>query len=268
MRPWLMMFKKDFRMSKLSLIGFCGLIVLSALFISMSYTYQRGFAISIGIMALMMGPIALYFPIHLILSMRQEWHRSAPVWLHSPISGYLLLLSKMAVGFIYYIASLVVVFLFSYWILHIGLTQWEFGQNTVPFTNLKSIFPDIQLAMTLGFIAMIFAGIYMSVWAALISASVQAVKNRWRKLSVLLGIIIFLIPTWGFSELYRLSFVQSLLHLGQFQIPIHYRDFEGLSVTDQIAHPTFYTSEIVFYMIVVAVVFYIAGWLLDKKVEV
>jgi hypothetical protein len=268
MQSWLMMFKKDFRMSRLSLIGFCGLIVLSALLVSIGYTYAHGTEIAIGVLSLLLGPMMLYFPVHMLLSLRHEWHRSAPLWLHTPFSGYLLLLSKMAVGLIYWIASLLVVGVFGYWIANISIGKPGDSFQHESVANPQALFYDIRLAFLFAFLAMIATGLYMGVWASLISTSMQAVRNRWRKLSILIGIIIFLIPTWGFAALYHLEFIRNLLHVGGFQLSIQLQEFSETTGFGQTIPVTFYAGEIVFYILVVSAVFYITSWLLDKKVEV
>ncbi len=268
MQPWLMMFKKDLRMSKLSLIGFCVLIAVSLLFVSISYTNERGSAFAIGLMAMLMGPIILYFPVHLLLSLRHEWHKSAPIWLHTPISGYGLLLSKAVVGLIYFLACLIIMILFGYWISQIGLHRWIAPLGDIHAQTLQSLIPDIWTVILFGLLGIVAIGIYMGVWAALISVSMQSVKNQWSKFSLLLGVIIFLIPTWGFAELSRVSFLRQVLRIGQIDIPFRVQISSTAPMVDHVGHLTLYTGTIIAYVLVVSVVFYLTGWLLDKKVEV
>lgn len=268
MQAWLMVFRKDLRMSRLSLVAFIGLIVVSLLFISLSYTYQSGLEFALAFLTILTGPLMLYFPIHLLLSLRHEWQRSAPVWLHTPISGLNLLLSKMLVGLIYFLASLLVMVIFGAWLVNIGLHRWGTFQNATLTTSLHSALPNLWIILVLGLLGMVAVSLYMGVWAALISVGMQSVKNRLRRFSLLVGVLIILIPTWGFAQLYRIPLFQNLLHLGQVQIPIHYQNTVNQAPKAEVVHVTLYASEMVFYVIVVAVVVYLSGWLLDKKVEV
>lgn len=275
---WFVMFKKDFRMSKPSLIILCGLIALWLLLMVSTHATMKGSIFLIGLMAMLVWPLMFYFPAHVLRSLHQEWRKTSHLWLHTPISGWSLLSSKMAVGLSYFAGYLLVMYGFFSWVIYFGLEQLNLPQhaNAQPM-DLKSVLQDVNvfLLVAISFIGLILFGIYMGLWAALISVSMEAVKNRLNKLSWLLGIGIFLIPTWGFSELLRIDFIRNLLQLGTFKIYFLTHNLMHIEQSGQVvgvsaseAYIPLHVGGIVFYILICVVLFYLTGWLLEKKVEV
>lgn len=275
---WLVMFKKDFRMSKSSLVILFGLIVLWLLLVVSTQTTWRGSVFLIGSLSMLVWPLMFYYPVHVLRTLRQEWQKSSHLWLHTPMSGWSLLSSKMAVGLSYFAAYLVVMYGFFSWFVNFGVEHMKLpGEAHVQPLELKSLLSNVNvpLVIAISFLGLLCFGIYMGLWAAFISSCMQAVKNRWNKLAWLLGIVIFLIPTWGFSELNRVDFIRNLLHAGTFKMYVlannlTYMDESGQSagLSAAQAYIPIHAGEIVFYVLVSSVLFYLTGWLIEKKVEV
>jgi hypothetical protein len=116
---------------------------------------------------------------------------------------------------------------------------------------------------------MIFvSGLYMGFWAMLISVSMASGKRFLKKGRWLIGLAVFLIATWGLGAFSHTEIHDFITHWGLFHITIT----PPADNMNTMFHAPFqiplYAGELFFNLFIAAAVFYLSGWLLDKKVEV
>lgn len=258
MKTWSSLVRKEYLLNRNLVRGGFLLVIIS--FLLAYYLKFRYQSPNPGLVLLL--PLASlwiwYLPIYLFTSLSKEWKYTSHLWLHLPQSGWQLLAAKFLAGLPAMLSSMIFYGLLSTCI------AWE---NLMPLLSAYSV--PFSLVLQWAAIFLVFtlaASFYLGLWAVMASVAMASVKSFLRRGRWLVGLGVLLLPTWGMGSLANTSVYQSLTHWGAFQVALPLpQEFIHLS---QAFTYTLYAGEVLFYLLICAGLFFLAGWLLDYKVEV
>lgn len=256
MKVWSSLLKKEYLLNRTLVLGGFALLLIGIFFDLYLHVNSRypvaGMGTGLALMAV--GLHIWYLPIYVFTSLSKEWKHTSHLWLHLPQSGWQLLASKIITGLGAMLVSFGVTSIFALWI-----AQDEIAMLAIPWPII------IQYGLYLSFALFIYS-LYMALWAMMFSVTMATVKRFLKKGTWLAGLLVLLIPTWGLSKFVSTKAYSALVHWGVINInlpaPVQYE--HALDVH----HLSLYTGEILFYILLMAALFYLSGWLLDRKVEV
>ncbi|QED48749.1 hypothetical protein [Cytobacillus dafuensis] len=204
----------------------------------------------------------LYLPAFLITSLNTEGQ--SQLWLHNPNSGVKLFLAKLAAGSVYFLISLLLAMFFAHWQVNLS----DHGGGFTQF--IEEPFPNMML---MG-VAIVLSSIYLGVWVLFYWSFYHSLKKvpiarnfRW---PILIGFWILLEVVSNYIQ--NLPFYKNLKQSGVISldfmksIKIEVGDSIGTGKVVEAAEISL-TNGII-YAAVVILVFFIAVWLLERKVEV
>jgi hypothetical protein len=262
--------KKELRLMRNFALGVLVAVIIGGLLdVRIAYDTQVGAAsILLGTVLMVQG---LYLPFFMWISLRKEWRRKGVVWLHLPQSGQMLLFAKLLSGFVYMLLTVLVTALILLWVVNVDtqnltldrLQSKGFPAATQPDGSIYIAaihnFPHL-LWLAIPFV--LYMGLYIAIWVMTMSISVQACKHSLRKARWLVGIGIAIIATWGMDALESADAFQPLFHWGS--VSFKFIEFSGVHITPL----TFYAGQFVIESVILAALFALCSWLLDRKVEV
>ncbi|MBU8879511.1 hypothetical protein BGM26_10990 [Bacillus sp. FJAT-29790] len=202
---------------------------------------------------------AFYLPLYLLSSLNIEGQSQG--WLHNPNSGTKLFLAKIAAGLLFFLVSLFIALCVAKWgIDHAEGLSWIEGEH----------FPTISLmgaGLTLG-------SIFMGIWVLFYWSLFHSLKNvpivssfRW---PILVGVWLLLSVIWNYIQ--HQPFYQKLKKIGVIQLDsiqsIKYEVSKNSASAAFIEGSGLTIMNGIIYTAIVILVFYIAVWLLERKVEV
>ncbi|WP_067935936.1 hypothetical protein [Alicyclobacillus kakegawensis] len=265
MSSWLTILRKDLRLSRNNdLVSLIGIVVIESLLLYLAYRTHDGGATALTLSLLLLH--AFFLPIYVYMSLAREWRKTSPLWLHLPQPGWALLASKFASGLIQMLISFCVTGLGTVWIVAVDDAHLR---ALARITDAQIFYFDLQLACLLT--AAVFAlAIYMAIWAALVSLVMQATRHQLGRWRWLVGLGIVGLGTWGVGALEHSRPYHWLSDWGRWPIT--------LTVPDRWTWPGhgphtlslyhFYAGDLLWSLVLLAVVYAVCAWLLDKKVEV
>lgn len=258
MKTWSSLLRKEYLLNRTLVRGGLLLVVLS--FLLASYLKFRYQSHNPGLV--LMQPLAglwiWYLPVFLFTSLSKEWKYTSHLWLHLPQSGWQLLAAKFLAGLPAMLGTM---------ILYGLLTAWIAWEDLMPLLSAYSIPFSIVLQWAAILLVIILAmSFYLGLWAVMASVAMASFKHLFRRGRWLVGLGVLLLPTWGMSALGRTSFYQGLTQWGAFQVSLPLPP-ELISLSKAFTY-SFYAGEVLFYLLICAGLFFLAGWLLDYKVEV
>lgn len=203
---------------------------------------------------------AIYFPIFLLSSLRTEG--KTQLWLHNPNSGSKLFLAKLAACLSYYMISIFIALVVSYW--------------TINWTEIFHDFQDQVLrSLLLVGVSTSFTSIYLGIWVLFYwtfyhsMRSIPYVKNiRW-----LIIIALWILLNTIDNTIKNLSIYKSINQIGTIQIHVLQElQFEVSQISANMTSDfgTIHFSVVTgfLYVILTVIVFFTSVWLLERKVEV
>jgi hypothetical protein len=261
MQAWFSLVKKEFRVG-VPIFVLAVILYIVALLIVGITGYRFGYTMdAIGIMSLFWGAGHFFFiAIYMLYSLGVERKR-LHLWLHNPMHAGGLLTAKLLTGTAYLVISLLLVSIAAY---IGGLNFVEIPEGTwfklgmLAFIHVVLVSIDFSIYIILAYCIFLFLERYMP--------------------SFLSGTVVF-IGSWLFIYLFFWLFGQSEAYLaitewgsidfGYVAQALHFdvntREFAAsLEGTET----QFYIGNYVIELITVSIIFFIASWLLDKKVEV
>ena len=183
------------------------------------------------------------------------------------VSGSVHLASKLVSSLFGALMFLVAAYLLALWMFHIDIGHVKAVLSTQQIGNVSILLNQIPRLGLYVAVALLFFGLYIAMWVSTAYMSVQVVKNRLRKFSWLVGVVIVLLATWGLGAFESTSFYESLFGWGQFSaLPLFPPDVQAMVPTQNGTPIT--GGHIVFDAIVIAILFYVTGRLIDRHVEV
>lgn len=260
MDAWLNLVKKEFRMTRTSLLLTLGALIIVGLWLM--YLSQRyNVPIVMGPAVLLLW-VAVFLPgMFMLYSVGQELKHTPNLWLHCPQPAWMLLSAKLVISIITMILILLIEAVFVYWAV---LSLDNLAPAGIETQTLLMIVTEVGTYIALGVIA---ASIYMSSWATLISVVTATARNKLGRLRWLAGVVVFMIPTWGFDKLQETMLFQKLTEWGLFTI--QFRSLvNSIHAVSQFNGIPIYTGQIIFTIIVTVAVYALSAWLIDNKVEV
>ncbi|MCL6626596.1 MAG: hypothetical protein K6T68_08445 [Alicyclobacillus shizuokensis] len=265
MSSWLTILHKDLRLTRNDdLVSLIGIVVIESLLLYLAYRTHDGGATALSLSLLLLH--AFFLPIYVYRSLAREWRKTSPLWLHLPQPGWALLAAKFTSGLIQMLISFCVTGLGTVWIVAVDDPRLR---ALVRITDVQIFHADLKLASLLA--AAVFAlAIYMAVWAALVSLVMQATRHQLGRWRWLVGLGIVGLATWGVGALENSKLYHWLSDWGRWPITLTMpnswaRPGHG-GHTWTLVH--LYAGDLLWSVVLLAVVYAVCAWLLDKRVEV
>lgn len=202
----------------------------------------------------------IFLPIFLLSSLRTEG--KTQLWLHNPNSGSKLLLAKLAACLSYYLISILIALVISYWAINWTGLFYEFQDQVLRGLLFVGVFTSF-MTMYLGIWVLFYWTFYHSI------RSIPFLKKiRW----------VIIIAVWMLLNIIdnfikSLAIYKSLNQIGTIQIHVLKElRFEASQMSANMT-PNFGTVHFsivtgLLYVALTVVVFFTAVWLLERKVEV
>lgn len=265
---WLMMLKKDIRILRTHWLVSAGVTVAVGVMVGIAHqlsSLASGFAAVAGGFLVMANLFVL--PANLLRGLNEEMRRAPSLWLQTPQSGWAMLASKVVSSVLGALLFAFVAYLMALWMFRINIghvTSFLTVQQIRDFTIILNQIPRLGLYVMA---TLLFFGLYIAMWFSTVYISVRTVRNRLQKFSWLVGVGIVLIATWGLSALESTVWYERLFGWGQFSaLSLFSPDLQtmfpiqnGMPIT---------AGHLVFDVIVMAILFYFTGRLIDRHVEV
>ncbi|MFS0561384.1 hypothetical protein AB1K91_11640 [Terribacillus sp. 179-K 1B1 HS] len=261
MKAWLALVKKEFRVG-LPILLLAVVLFLVGLVIVAATTYRFGHVWdAVGIIGLVWGSGHFFFlAIYMLYSLGVE-RKKLHLWLHNPMHASGLLAAKLVTGTVYMIISLLIVSIAAYLG---GLHFVEFSNDTwfkigiIAFLHVVSFSIDFSVYVILAYVVFLLLERYMP---SFLSGTVVFI-GWWVFAYLSYGLIVdtkfyTAITEWGRIDL---GFIANSL---QFDISV-----KEAIVNFQGENTFIYAGNYVIELITILIIFFIASWLLDKKVEV
>ncbi|AIF65423.1 hypothetical protein [Terribacillus saccharophilus] len=261
MKAWLALVKKEFRIG-LPIMLLAVVLFLVGLVIVTATTYKFGYAWdAVGIIGLAWGGGHFFFmAIYMLYSLGVERKR-LHLWLHNPMHASGLLAAKLVTGTVYMIISLLIVSIAAY---VGGLNFVPFSDGTwfkvgmIAFVHVVSLSIDFSIYVILAYIVFLLLVRYMPTFLS--------------------GAVVF-IGWWLFAYLYFGLFSQSKFYAaitewGKIDLGFIANSLQfDISTKEALINMqgeqlTVYAGYYIIELIIILIIYFIASWLLDKKVEV
>lgn len=262
MSAWWNLIKKEYRMTRNAyLISLFILLAGGLWLVYMSHRYQVG--IIIVPTAMLLTFLVFYPALYMLRSLAWESKITPHLWLHCPQPAWMLLSAKLAVSLV---QMLVIIAMAA------GLLLWGIVIGTIPegipLTNLSSMRSFI---MEIGFYSAVFifaASIYIGAWATFISVLGATSKNILGRFRWLAGLGGILLATWGMGNLQQSLIFDKITRWGQLNIRLQNLPeiLQGVGMHTNLGYV--YTGQILFYLVLTVVLYFLSTWLLEHKVEV
>ncbi|WDL98089.1 hypothetical protein [Alicyclobacillus sp. ALC3] len=292
MSVWVTVLKKDIWILKNQWFGFLGVAVIATagVLTGSSLGILHAWApLTVGVILMFTPLVAL--PAQMARGINKEIKGTAPLWLHTPTSGWAMLGSKLISSLIgalmYFVVcySLALALFHSVNIAHAlpplhnqsqthgsgnGVTLNT--QNGITLVNLSPRHISILVAQLprIEFYVMLLLlcyGLYVSVWVTLIYMSVYAVRNQLKKFSWIVGFGVVLGAIWGLGALKNTTLYKQLFGWGSFPVlNLFPSDVRALFPGHTSA--AIVSGYFVFNAILVVLLFFIAGLLIERYMEV
>jgi len=253
---WKGLLQKEYHLGKKGVL--ISLILLAFYFllaIGISYKYeQTPIMLVLGMVAL--GFHTFFMIVYLFNSLNTE-SKNLWLWLHNPQSAKRLLLAKLLNGLFALLVSLAFNSIFV----------WYAGTKALNELNQNIYWSDITKIFSIIIFHIIAYSIYLGIWLMFAWTIHHVMKRYIGKLSGLVVLLVFFIPTWGVDKITSLPFIQSFMELGK--IDISFKLLNNLPKQINVdADPSLYIGNYLFYLIIIVAVFLLTSWLIDRKVEV
>jgi hypothetical protein len=261
MKTWLPLVKKEFRLGLpiflLTLIIFIiGVAVVGGIGYKFDHILQP-----IGIFGLVWGAGHFFFlAIYMLYSLGSEKKRMH-LWLHNPMHTSGLLLAKLFTGTVYLFVSLLITSIAAYLggleiFIEFSAVSW-FKMGVILFIHVILLALDLAVYIILAYILFLLLEKYMPAFLS----GVIVFFGGWIFNILYFGLFPFtafyeMITSWGMIDLGNLAAIMN------FEAEI-----ANVMLTFQQDFPI-YVGMYVLEAVVVTIIFFIASWLLDKKVEV
>lgn len=263
MNTWFTLLFKDFRLMRTPWVVMLGVLTAVGLGLADYAAHAvHGAEVGLAVMALILAGQLFYLPASILMALNHEWRHSAALWLQIPVSGWTLLGSKLTVSALFTVLAYAWSAVFAYWLLTMGLSR-----SFIPSSSLQFSVPPERLFFEFalyGLAGVVLLGLYLAVWVMMISVARHAVKNRLGILRSTVGVVIILIPLWGVPRLMGARWARALFRGWTVRLPLH-MDLAGGHVP---AFVHVFLGPVVMGAVIAGAVFLVAGWVMERKVEV
>jgi hypothetical protein len=275
MKVWWSLIKKEFRlMQPFLLINGLVLFISGVVGVYLALQFHSGVPSLILFIAMIWHYI--YLLVYLLISLRKE-RRYAPIWHHSPQSGWCLLSAKFTVGLVMLSLSLT---LFT--VLWLEIMPMDYHANPDPSQSWGGfpflVFIQFLVQHNWGLLVIIF--LLRALLLAALGVFIYYIRDMikyflrgWRKIlfPILFGAAFHLIVRFTDTSLY-----DALFYWGGFDLPkLSFLISSDASTSSQMHHIPYSLivgkltlGDMLYRFLLTSFCFYTAGWLLDRKVEV
>lgn len=282
MAAWTNLLVKELRLGRKF---FFGGIIFAALMAVLAIGFAAYYPYGVASIMFFAGSLVIVFYLlaYLIISFSNE-RSSYSSWMQMPLPGWSLITAKIVAGLISMLITMIVVLLLTATVMAfdgepdiMGLIEDSGGLVEVEITvedmddinigaEIINYITDHYLQLTLAFAPFwIGAAIALAGWYLIYYFS-RSTLNRWiGRWSILAGIaaVILCLRLYGLLEQ---SIVMTWFEWGT--VPIAKTNFIAGDIILDLDLHTVYFGHLLFDLILVGLVVYACGWLLDKKVEV
>ncbi|OYD08307.1 hypothetical protein [Paludifilum halophilum] len=252
MSVWWYLFRKEFRLMRTFWIV-NGLLLLCAGLISGYAVHLHRSVLPELFLAVFLAWHTFYLLLYLLLSFHEE-QRNAPLWMQSPQSGWLLLSAKFVAGWVLFCLSWILTLLLL-WVVTEGVPGWRSlngGILILAFTQRVLFFAE--LGALVYFLFHVF-GNRLKGW-------------RWALYPVFFVGMVFLTVQFKNTSLYDIWFRWGAVDAVSPPPPADATGPSAAHVFHNLFGAPIYGGDLLFGLVLTGVWFYLAGWLLDRKVEV
>ena len=263
MSAWISLTKKELRLGlPVFLIPVIAFILIAALAFYIGNRSGYGWESLAGFAMFATGAQVLYLVYYLLYSLSSE-KKKLHLWLHNPMSGGALLFAKVVAGLI---SMTITLFLTGATLL----ISYQMSPLIQGHIQMISIF-DLTF----------FAGIHLFLFALSIAAYflffwmifLMFTRRLGTFLSLLSTFVIFIVASILYGWFTDSVIYQTLTNWGTFQLDtlqgINFTiDNNGAEVITDAATFSLYTGVYLFETLITLLLFFVASWLLDNKVEV
>ncbi|WCN38895.1 hypothetical protein [Aneurinibacillus uraniidurans] len=258
MEVWIRLLGKDLKMMKGWFLG--GIAVMIAINILGAWiAYETRVGASSFLLSFVLFIHALYVPVYIWISLSKEWRGTYVYWLQFPQSSWTLLAIKLGSALISLCISYVAAFVMFYGINQMDLNSSKSLMNIMTGPDAFDIRGYVDY-MNEHFFSVFSLVLYMNVvfgvWALLFNISIQAVRRRLHRFSGIVMFVIFAFLLWAEFKFSTTNLYSSVTKWGA---------FSGDSVW---AYLEMNMGELLFDLPIMIVYFFLAGWLVERKVEV
>jgi MFS family permease len=265
MTAWVSLFKKEMRLGLSALLGpiIAFLIsVIIAAYLGSRYDVAWEAVVAVGLFA---TGIQVFYLIYYMLNSLHVERKKLHLWLHSTMPGYGLLLAKLAAGLLSMLITLVIT----------GTTLLIAMNNSVTISEqLKMI--NVTSAGVLGGIHLILLAVSFGIFTIfywMIYLLFTRYLGSFLSFLATLGIFIgtsFVYSWFKMTALYEVLTNWGEVHLTGIteSINITTNMENGTEVTTEVGNISLYLGAYLFETVIVVVLFAVACWMLDRKVEV
>ncbi|CEH28837.1 hypothetical protein AM501_14290 [Aneurinibacillus migulanus] len=248
---------KDLKLMKGWMLGSLAVLVAVGL-LSVWSAYQKPTGAVSVLMTVLLFIHIFYIPAYLWISLSKEWKGTYVYWLQFPQSGWTLLAVKMGSAVISLCISYAITYAFFF---SIGQIEGNSTLLLAQSASLDEFDPRAYISYMKGaylsvFSLILFMSLSLGFWILLFNISIQAVKRKLQRFSGFTIFVLFTFLFWCWFSFSGTEMYSTLTKWGA---------FSGDSVW---AYLEMYKGEVVFELPLMAVFFFLAGWLLDRKVEV
>ena len=260
MNPWWNLLKKEYRMSRTSILTILAIVLIAGLWLMYSNRQHLGIVIA---PASLLVIFALFYPVVFMLnSVSKELKNTPHLWLHCPQPAWMLLSAKLLTAVSYALLFLVLAGSAAYIALFFG--QWPIHSTNITTEQAALVITELGLYASL---AIIGSSIYLASWGTLMAVASATARNWLGRFRWLAGLAVLLIATWGMGWLHNSWLFTKATQWGRFNLmPLSLRSIipanqglEGIEI---------YAGEIAAVFLATLAVFAVAAWLIDNKVEV
>ncbi|MEF2968571.1 hypothetical protein V3851_22375 [Paenibacillus sp. M1] len=248
---------KDLKLMKGWILGGIAILVAVGLLGGwLAYRNSSGI-ISIGMTGFLFIQV-FYLPVYLWISLSKEWRSTSAMWMQLPKSGWTLLAIKLVSAVIGMCVTYAIAYAMFYGISYIdGDFVWPqpFGTGEPEFNPIPYI--GYMRESFFGVFSVVFyLSAIIGIWTLLFSVSVQAVKPKLHRFSWPVMFIVLVLIIWGFLSLSETAGYAAVTKWG------------ALTGDSAWAVMELHSGELVVDVLVCAIFFFLAGWLMERKVEV
>ncbi|GGE32396.1 hypothetical protein GCM10011391_08820 [Pullulanibacillus camelliae] len=267
MSAWISLVKKEFRLGLPALL-FTVIALIFIVGLAGYFGARHGHGISAAaIAALVLIPIHIFYLLCYMFDSLQKERKKLHLWLHNPLPGYSLLLAKLVSALI---AMSITLFL-SCVIVLFGLKFSSDNKEIFHAFSWSNIFSTgIFSVINIYLFALDFA-----IWFIFLWVFYRMLTRRIGGfLSFIITLVLFGVLAYLDNLLSGTRFYEWLTHWGKvslvdiltgFNFNFSLNHGSHLSVDNT---TVFYIGSYVFEAIIVAILFCITSWILDKKIEV
>lgn len=267
---WMTMLKKDIRILRTRWLISVGIITAIGITVgvaSSTGTLKPGVATAFGAFLLIANLLVL--PINLFRGLAVEM-RTPSLWLQTPQSGWAMLASKLVSSLIGALIFLVVAGLLALWMFQTDLRHIKamLSAHPIQYVHVSFLLNQLPRVEVYGAVALLCIALYIAMWVGTTYIAVHAVKNSMRKFSKLVGVVVVLLATWGVGAFEHTSIYRWLFGWGKFSaLSLFPTQVRSLFAIRDRSPLTITEGHLVFAALLIVLLFYVTGQLIDRHVE-